>query len=81
MSQNDAIFLKRLYLYLLFSSSAYQHLPDVFRLEVKLAPEKPININMNVKIEHEINVKIDRQVEDLLKTIVLYSNAGVNNEL
>ncbi|MER1692857.1 YnbE family lipoprotein, partial [Proteus mirabilis] len=29
--------------------------------------EKPININMNVKIEHEINVKIDRQVEDLLK--------------
>lgn len=37
-------------------------------LRVEVAtPDKPIDINMNVKIEHEINVKIDRQVEDLLK--------------
>lgn len=36
------------------------------RVEVG-TPDKPIDINMNVKIEHEINVKIDRQVEDLLK--------------
>ncbi|HGN0719524.1 YnbE family lipoprotein [Proteus mirabilis] len=41
-------------------------LTGCIRLEVA-TPEKPININMNVKIEHEINVKIDRQVEDLLK--------------
>lgn len=34
------------------------------RLDV-VTPDKPININMNVKIEHEI--KIDRQVEGLLK--------------
>ena len=37
-------------------------------LRVEVAtPDKPIDINMNVKIEHEINVRIDRQVEDLLK--------------
>lgn len=37
-------------------------------LRVEVAtPDKPIDINMNVKIEHEINVKIDCQVEDLLK--------------
>ncbi len=32
------------------------------------APDKPIVINLNVKIEQEIRVKIDRDVEDLLKT-------------
>jgi hypothetical protein len=32
------------------------------------APEKPIVINLNVKIEQEVRVKIDREVEDLLKT-------------
>ncbi|OAT38869.1 YnbE family lipoprotein [Proteus myxofaciens] len=42
------------------------NLVGCIRLEVA-TPDKPININMNVKIEHEINVKIDRQVEDLLK--------------
>ncbi|KMJ43851.1 hypothetical protein AB204_17465 [Xenorhabdus khoisanae] len=36
------------------------------RLEVA-TPDKPININMNVKIEHEIHIKVDRQVEDMLK--------------
>ncbi|MBA0018927.1 YnbE family lipoprotein [Xenorhabdus nematophila] len=37
------------------------------RLEVA-TPDKPININMNVKIEHEIHIKVDRQIEDMLKT-------------
>lgn len=41
-------------------------LSGCLRIEVA-TPDKPIDINMNVKIEHEINVKIDRQVEDLLK--------------
>ncbi|OKP02060.1 YnbE family lipoprotein [Xenorhabdus eapokensis] len=36
------------------------------RLEVA-TPDKPININMNVKIEHEIHIKVDRQIEDMLK--------------
>ena len=33
------------------------------RVEVT-APDKPITINLNVKIEHEVKVKIDKQLED-----------------
>jgi hypothetical protein len=32
------------------------------------APEKPIVINLNVKIEQEVRVKIDRDVENLVKS-------------
>ncbi len=28
------------------------------------APEKPITINLNVKIEHEIRVKVDKELDD-----------------
>lgn len=31
------------------------------------APEKPITINLNVKIEHEIKVKIDKELDDLFE--------------
>jgi hypothetical protein len=31
------------------------------------APKEPITINMNVKIEHEIRIKVDKDVESLLK--------------
>ncbi|KLN96418.1 YnbE family lipoprotein [Moellerella wisconsensis] len=41
-------------------------LSGCLRLEVA-TPDKPITINMNVKIEHEIQIKVDRQVEELLK--------------
>ncbi|AMG66000.2 TPA: YnbE family lipoprotein [Providencia stuartii] len=41
-------------------------LTGCLRVEVA-TPDKPININMNVKIEHEILIKADKQVEDLLK--------------
>jgi len=30
------------------------------------APEKPIEINLNVKIEQEVRVKVDRELDDLL---------------
>ncbi|MBG2875707.1 YnbE family lipoprotein [Proteus alimentorum] len=59
------LFLKKLFL-LMFLMMGISTLTGCIRLEVA-TPDKPININMNVKIEHEINVKIDRQVEDLLK--------------
>lgn len=36
------------------------------RIEVA-APKEPITINMNVKIEHEIHIKVDKDVEVLLK--------------
>jgi len=29
------------------------------------APKEPITINLNVKIEHEIRVKVDEDLEDL----------------
>jgi len=29
------------------------------------APKEPITINLNVKIEHEIRVKVDRELEEL----------------
>lgn len=36
------------------------------RIEVA-APKEPITINMNVKIDHEIQIKADKDVEKLLK--------------
>lgn len=29
------------------------------------APDEPITINLNVKIEHEIRVKVEKDLEDL----------------
>ncbi len=29
------------------------------------APEKPIEINLNVKIEHEIRVRVDKDLDEL----------------
>lgn len=31
------------------------------------APDKPIEINLNVKIEQEVRIKVERDVESLLK--------------
>lgn len=31
------------------------------------APDKPIVINMNIKIDHEIKVKVDRELDSLLE--------------
>ena len=37
------------------------------RVEVA-APEKPITINLNVKIDHEIRVKVDKELEEVLSS-------------
>ena len=29
------------------------------------APSEPININLNVKIQHEIYIKVDRQLDEI----------------
>lgn len=29
------------------------------------ASEKPIEVNLNVKIEHEIRIKVDKEIDDL----------------
>jgi len=31
------------------------------------SPDKPIEINMNVKIEHEIRVKVEKDIEQMLE--------------
>ena len=31
------------------------------------APKEPITINLNVKIEHEIRVKVDKELESLFE--------------
>ncbi|WP_323847253.1 YnbE family lipoprotein [Microbulbifer magnicolonia] len=31
------------------------------------APSEPITVNLNVKIEHEIRVRVDRELEDLFE--------------
>jgi len=31
------------------------------------APKDPITINLNVKIQHEIRVRVDKQLDDLFK--------------
>ncbi|MBI1339036.1 YnbE family lipoprotein [bacterium] len=31
-----------------------------------VAPDKPITINLNVKIDQEVRVKLDREIEDLI---------------
>lgn len=45
------------------------------RIEVA-APKEPITINMNVKIEHDINIKADKEVETLLEKQNPPANAG-----
>lgn len=30
-------------------------------------PDKPIEINLNVKIEHEIRVKVDKELDQIFK--------------
>lgn len=37
------------------------------RVEVA-APEKPITINLNVKIDHEIRVKVDKDLDQVLSS-------------
>lgn len=31
-----------------------------------VTPETPITVNLNVKIEHQINIQVDKQIETLL---------------
>lgn len=35
------------------------------RVEV-MAPDKPITINLNVKIDHDIRVKVDKDLDEVL---------------
>ncbi len=34
---------------------------------VNIKAEEPITINLNIKIEHEIRIKVDKELDDLFK--------------
>jgi predicted component of type VI protein secretion system len=36
------------------------------------APSEPININLNVKINHEINIKVDKALDNIINKSGLY---------
>ncbi|MCX8602117.1 MULTISPECIES: YnbE family lipoprotein [unclassified Gilliamella] len=36
------------------------------------APSEPININLNVKIDHEINIKVDKALDNMINKSGLY---------
>lgn len=59
--RRTTLFRSPLALALLLGAAACQ--PTV-RVE---APEKPIVINLNVKIEQEVRIKVERDVETLLE--------------
>ncbi len=39
---------------------------------VKVATDEPITINLNVNIKHEIRVKVDRELDQLLENSDLF---------
>lgn len=55
--------MKRLLIMIVFVLTSVACTPTV-KVE---APDKPIEINMNINIKHEILVKVERQVEELLE--------------
>lgn len=36
------------------------------RVEI-MVPDKPITVNLNVKVDHEIRVRVDRELEQLFE--------------
>ncbi len=55
--------MSRLLILVVFLLSSMACTPTV-KIE---APDKPIEINMNINIKHEILIKVEKQVEELLE--------------
>ena len=53
--------MSRLFLFLAIAALLSSCSPTV-KVE---PPDEPITINLNVKIEHEIRVKVDKELEDV----------------
>ncbi|HFQ90599.1 MAG TPA: YnbE family lipoprotein [Desulfobulbus sp.] len=53
----------RLFIPLLFLTLSLVACSPTVRME---APEKPITINLNVKIQHEIRVKVEKDLDNVL---------------
>lgn len=57
--------MKRSFLYALILGFAIAGCTPTVKLE---APEKPIEINLNVKIDHEIRIKVDKDLDKLFES-------------
>jgi Skp family chaperone for outer membrane proteins len=55
--------MKNLLIFILLSSLACACTPTV----QVAAPKEPIEINLNVKIEHHIRVQVDKELEDIFE--------------
>ena len=55
--------ISRLALLLITAGALLTGCSPTIRVE---APDKPIVINMNIKIDHEIRIKVDRELDNLL---------------
>ncbi|MGJ8563352.1 MAG: YnbE family lipoprotein [Alphaproteobacteria bacterium] len=53
---------KHLSLYLLLAATTLGACQPTVKI---VAPDKPIEINLNVKIDQEVRVRLDKDVEDL----------------
>ncbi len=56
--------MKPTYVLIVFLSSLVVGCSPTVKVE---APDKPIEINLNVKIEHEIRLQVDKDLEDLFE--------------
>ena len=56
--------MKSTYVLIVFLSSLVVGCSPTVKVE---APEKPIEINLNVKIEHELRLQVDKDLEDLFE--------------
>ncbi len=54
--------MKQAYFLILFMVAFLSGCAPTVKVE---APDKPITINLNIKIEHEIRVKVDKELEDV----------------
>ncbi len=59
--------MKRLFAYTPMAAAAAGLLASACTPTVRVAaPDRPIEINLNVRIDQEIRVRLDREVEDLI---------------
>lgn len=65
----EAIFMIRNVIAVMVVSSVLMGCSPTVKVQ---APNEPININLNVKIDHEINIKVDKALDNVINKSGLY---------
>ena len=65
----EAIFMIRNVIAVMVVSSVLMGCSPTVRVQ---APNEQININLNVKIDHEINIKVDKALDNVINKSGLY---------